>query len=648
MRQGAGGGREEPLQGSLLSTPAKQEPTSRSTYSFGTESVYTNYSNTVSDDLCAPGSHPPATVGTTQQDNAKFIELLAQRIKRLEPTKRAKEEHDMLAKLSGNKGNANDPKSQYVFDVSWIDYYKMYLNSGGSKLNNIPKPIDNRPIEEKIRQGNLKKDDYYTVNENVARLLYLIYGGGPVMTVQNTEEMKRDTESRSNDTFLTPSKLFREPREGDEDLKSRNTRSSMESSISALYNRTKKTKSSLERRYANYKGWIPVPKDILEDSSTIYNCKHRGDSPVGSMDEEEASLRVKARTAYKKHSDVSPPRSIGELETIKSIGMNTQKGTLSTAPSEINKVTLLEYIEKAKMVSRTGAIDFQRDIKQYIHKKVVQIISDPTFNKDQEQEDVLLMKYSQLKQHLAKQKLNALENSLVYCYVNSVLQFLFTIPELMAFFSPKNSSLFKGKSTCEEFLKIAEQYQSADQKIFNASGLLNCFKKKMEVHNQQDVDELLRLLIDQLHQELKSGSKKKPPIQKISNSKLVWQSYCQQEDSVITYLFTGEIKRKTVCLHCLFESDIRETFDILSLSLVRENSLLEEVIDSNFDPELIDSGYQCSNCKKKAPATSKLFMTKLPRYLIIQLKRFLMFPSACKNGQPIKYGNSNQLDLRKY
>jgi ubiquitin carboxyl-terminal hydrolase 8 len=177
--------------------------------------------------------------------------------------------------------------------------------------------------------------------------------------------------------------------------------------------------------------------------------------------------------------------------------------------------------------------------------------------------------------------------------------------------------------------------------------LLNCFKKKLEVHNQQDVDELLRLLIEQLHQELKGNTKKKISAQPISNSKLVWQSYCVQEDSVITYLFTGEIKRKTVCHNCLFESDIRETFDILSLSISKENSILEQVVDSNFDPELIENGYQCSQCKKKAPATSKLFVTKLPRYLVIQLKRFLMFPTACKNSQPIKYGNLNRLNLRK-
>lgn len=468
------------------------------------------------------------------------------------------------------------------------------------------------------------------------------------MTVQNTEEMKRDLETKSNDTFLTPSKVFRDHDRVSEDNKSSSkTRNSMESTVSNLYIRSKKTKSSLERKYANAKGWIPVSKDILEDSSTIYNCKHRGDSPVGPMDEEEQSIRSRRAASNKKQLEVQPSRSIGEVETIKSSGKDTLKGALSTANSETNKSSLLEFIEKSKLTSKSGVIDFHKDDKQYVHKKVVQIISDPSFHKDPEQEDYLLAKYSQLKEYAPSQKLNALENTLVYCYVNSVLQFLFTIPELMAYFSSQMASLFKAKVTCEEFYKIATQYQSDDHKVLNASALLNCFKKKLEVHNQQDVDELLRLLIEQLHQELKGGLKKKGTTQPISNSKLVWQSYCQQEDSVITYLFTGEIKRKTICLNCLFESDIRETFDILSLSLSRDNSILEEVIDSNFDPELIDSGYQCSGCKKKAPATSKLFITKLPRYLIIQLKRFSMFPSACKNSQTIKYGNQNHLNLKK-
>jgi ubiquitin C-terminal hydrolase len=561
--------------------------------------------------------------------------------------KRAKEEHDMLAKLSKSKDNATDPRTSYVFDAAWIDSYKEFLNSGGSKMSNVPKQVDNRPIVEKIKQASLKKDDYYTVNENVARLLYLIYGGGPVMTVQNTEEMKRESDSKTNDTLLTPSKDSKEQREGDTDVKSRKSRESMDSTLSSFYNRPKKTKSSLERRYANLKGWIPEPKDILEDSATIYNCKHRGDSPVGSMDEEEQSLRERRFKSQNKLEIMQPSNITADVVTIKSLGKDTGKGTASTNHSDSHKASLLEHISHSRVVLRNGNIDFQKEDKNHIHKKVIQIISDPSFHKDQEQMDVLCQKYAPLRQKQIKQNLNALENTLVYCYMNSVLQFLFTIPELMVYFTMKDDSLFKGKTTCEEFHKIANQYQTADHKVLDATSLLNCFKKKLEVHNQQDVDELLRLLIEQLHQELKGNTKKKISAQPISNSKLVWQSYCVQEDSVITYLFTGEIKRKTVCHNCLFESDIRETFDILSLSISKENSILEQVVDSNFDPELIENGYQCSQCKKKAPATSKLFVTKLPRYLVIQLKRFLMFPTACKNSQPIKYGNLNRLNLRK-
>lgn len=581
------------------------------------------------------------------QEDVKFIELLAQRVRRLDPSKRAKEEHDVLAKLSKSKPNSTDPRSQYVFDGAWIEFYKEYLNTGGSKLSNLPPSIDNRPIEDKIKAGDLKKDDYYTVNENVARLLFLVYGGGPVMTLHNIEELKRLQESRSQDTLMTPMKLLQDPKSSSTDLKSVNSHISSDSHSSTLYSRPKKTKSSLERRYANPKGWIPAANDILEDSGSIYNCRHRGDSPVGSMDEEEQSVRDRRRNSLSNNRDKSPSNPVGDAQTIKSLEKDTLKGTSSTTTSEAHKSLLLDFIEKSKVIVRNVGIDFPKETKLLIHKKVTSIVLDPGAHKDPAQEDVLAAKYSPLKQHLFKLKLNALENNLVYCYVNSVLQFLFSIPELMVYFTMKNNPLLKGNNTCEEFHKIAEQYNTCDRKVLNATALLNCFKKKLEVHNQQDVDEFLRLLIEQLHQELKGNSKKRAPPPQISNSKTVWQQYCTQEDSVMTYLFTGEIKRKTVCHNCLFESDIRETFDILSLSLSKENTYLEEVIDSNFDPELIDSGYQCSNCKKKAPATSKLFLTKLPRYLVIQLKRFLMFPTACKNSQTIKYGNHDKLSLRK-
>ena len=50
-------GKQSHLKAVHLASPAKQELTSRTSYSYGTESVYTSYSNTISEDMCYPGLH---------------------------------------------------------------------------------------------------------------------------------------------------------------------------------------------------------------------------------------------------------------------------------------------------------------------------------------------------------------------------------------------------------------------------------------------------------------------------------------------------------------------------------------------------------------------------------------------------------------
>lgn len=561
-------------------------------------------------------------------------------LKKLDLSRRIKEERNTLTKLMVHQGQGD----QYAFDSTWIEDYQDYVYCRKGNTLALPRTIDNTPIEEKIRKSSLKTEDFYTVNENIARLLYLLYGGGPVITLKNIEEMKKFEDRRSQSNLLTPDKkpiaYFRDQ---ESDLKIGNSsRVSTESNLSNLYSRPKKTKSSLEKRYADPKGWVPVSRSSLEDQSTIYSYKHRGDSPVAPMDEEENSIQqrkigpVIAKRLSHPTSESNTVKSMTEKETTKASSTTSAIGNL--------KSSLLKAIEKSKIAGKGGSIDFTKETKLAVHNRIVELVCDRSNHRDPIQEDPLAIKYDPLKKQKIVQKLNAFENTHVYCYVNSLLQMLFTVREIMVYFTMVSDSIYRDKKTCKEFHKIAYDYQTSDHKLLDATGLLNCFKAKMEVNNQQDADELLRMLLDQLHQELKICQKKKSSLLSI-NSKLAWQSYCQAEDSVITYLFTGETKRKTVCMNCLHDSEVRETFDILSLSISKENNSLEEVIDSNFGSELIDSGYQCSNCRKKAPATSKLFFTKLPRYLIIQLKRFLMFPRACKNDQALKYLEGSTLKL---
>ena len=564
----------------------------------------------------------------------------------MDPTNRGSTENQVLNQLVKSSLNKTDPSSMYVFDAKWTAEYTNFLKGASPNKAQPPKMVDNRPIEEKIKQNTLTPDDYFKVSEDASLLIYLLYRGGPVMTEKNIEEMKEDQRSRLTSSYNSPYKMSKDSKELEMDMQTDLSKATDQSCLSNSYAKPKKTKSWLEQKYCNKKGWVPEQQDILDDSRSILYCKHRGDSPARSMDEEERSIQQRSNQSSIR-SDSKPGSQILH-------GLNIKQKldiepTPRDHPSKKNiehlKAKLQDYIDKNKQFYKSNEVDLPKEAKNIVFKKIVEVISEPTSHNDPHQQDFLVEKYSNLKKKPYNHTINGLENTKVYCYLNSVLQMLFSINEIMTFFSELSDAGLKSRTTCSEFKKIANLYQNNNKKLIDATGLLNCFRSKFHVNSQQDVDELLRLLLDQLHQELKPPKKKIP--QEANSSKFCWQTFCKQEDSVLTYLFTGETKRKTVCLNCLHESEVRETFDILSLSLTKESTSLSEVISSNFEAELIERGYQCSGCKRKAPATSKLFLTKLPRYLIIQLKRFQVFPTPCKNSQELKYDTTDKLDLAR-
>ena len=126
-----------------------------------------------------------------------------------------------------------------------------------------------------------------------------------------------------------------------------------------------------------------------------------------------------------------------------------------------------------------------------------------------------------------------------------------------------------------------------------------------------------------------------------------WQSYCAQEDSILTYLFSGQLKRRTICFACQHISEYHEPFDILPLASGDKNQTLDDVLQLNFQPELIDEAFYCSACNKKVPAASKIVLSQLPPYLIVQLKRFQTFPKASKLTHEVWCSPDGMLDLSR-
>lgn len=190
-------------------------------------------------------------------------------------------------------------------------------------------------------------------------------------------------------------------------------------------------------------------------------------------------------------------------------------------------------------------------------------------------------------------------------------------------------------------------------------------------YSQNDSQELLNLILDKIHEELKSEVKvifqnvpegvnnylqvKMQCSEKIndeglsieekqkyldylhnytsqhrndaitSEAYLYWRNYIRKSHSVITDLFTGLFYSKITCSECNSVTGSFEPFTMLSLPTKEDGeTTLEESLNSFVKEELLtgDNKYSCSECKKKVDATKKMHIWSPPNILIVQLKRF--------------------------
>ncbi|CAD8062635.1 unnamed protein product [Paramecium primaurelia] len=107
-----------------------------------------------------------------------------------------------------------------------------------------------------------------------------------------------------------------------------------------------------------------------------------------------------------------------------------------------------------------------------------------------------------------------------------------------------------------------------------------------------------------------------------------WKQKRQLENNIITNLFVGLFSNKIICKNCQFEQIHYEEFNVLALSLeyYLESCLLNELIKFQFKPQII-TNYKCQKCQQDEHQLIQK-IAKLPKILIIQLKRFNYLNSA--------------------
>jgi len=157
------------------------------------------------------------------------------------------------------------------------------------------------------------------------------------------------------------------------------------------------------------------------------------------------------------------------------------------------------------------------------------------------------------------------------------------------------------------------------------------------VFHQHDSQELLRFLLDGLHQEL-NRIRVKPEYVKFEaqedwnlaqHSLNAWKNYIRVDSSQIVDIFVGQLKSTLTCSVC---SNISVTFDPfwdLSISIPGSPGYgpeitLEKCLENFTKTETLDGNEKayCSKCKTHQKSTKRFTIERFPEVLVIHLKRF--------------------------
>jgi ubiquitin carboxyl-terminal hydrolase 9/24 len=206
-----------------------------------------------------------------------------------------------------------------------------------------------------------------------------------------------------------------------------------------------------------------------------------------------------------------------------------------------------------------------------------------------------------------------LKNAGATCYMNSVLQQLYTVPGVCKAVLNNFDDLYEdgdvGKDGAEDetvFYQLQNVFghllesklqHYIPEKFWHTFRL---FGQPVNVREQQDAFEFFTQIVDQVDEFL--TSKKRPKL--------------------FSEHFEGVFSDQMLCQGCPHRYEREQSFMALNLT-VKSNSL-QESLDQFVRGELLegDNAYLCEKCQEKRSTTKRMCIRKLPKTLVIQLKRF--------------------------
>mmetsp|Transcript_16913 Transcript_16913/g.30323 ORF Transcript_16913/g.30323 Transcript_16913/m.30323 type:complete len:579 (+) Transcript_16913:994-2730(+) len=376
---------------------------------------------------------------------------------------------------------------------------------------------------------------------------------------------------------------------------------------------------------------------LIANVRDIYSAKQLAEAPMSAETEKLPKLPSREteglikRRGFPKRNDSKaetedcatpsrkPERSARDYEQEASISRQSRAGTEvpeGSAPARLSK-NLLDRVQRAeerpKMVE--SKLEGGRDSKAA----------------DLPSEDAYAQENPKLKMSRTLRIAAGFQNPSNYCFMNSALQCLLSIPPFVDYFLSKRFRRERASNKtpfCEAMSSITDLYFTGEG-VVRPSDLWNITNSRFPGGRQHDLPEFLRYLQEGLETELK----KRPKFE------ATWEAYTSYYNGMLLDTFCGQIVQDVSC-RCGHVSRTHEIFTDLALDL---EPTLMKCLETYTKPEKIE-GYRCEGCKKQGVITKQIKFSRLPNFLVLQIKRFESFPYPRKSDKRVKFEERMVLD----
>ena len=195
------------------------------------------------------------------------------------------------------------------------------------------------------------------------------------------------------------------------------------------------------------------------------------------------------------------------------------------------------------------------------------------------------------------------------CYMNSLLQQLFMIPSfrntILSIDDPQKGEVEEQDNLLYQLQYIFACLANSEKQYVDPKDFCNAFKdwdgQPTNVLVQMDVDEFFNMFMDKLEGLISSSPHKK----------------------VIQDTFGGKFANELIFKDCPHYTERPEPYLAISLQVLNKKSV-HESLEAFVQGELMegDNAVNCEKCEKKVSTLKRTCIKRLPRHLILVLKRF--------------------------